>query len=317
MTRDQAILLSDKGIVPDLVINLDITRKEVMERCKANKESKNKFGYDIRILHERLDVNDENLEKLHIWYHETYGNTLNLSTKLSKGGLLFKAKKAINHVLMRKYQLPIGLITKKPTNITNLCVTEKEFLANAGEYLNFSPVALKTKGNFIMGHLFSDHIYLYNNKFYFLANEEEARDFIKAPTSIIVSGLSLETRMAPIRPDYLEVYRSMRLRKELKDYCAVSVSKGNIVKGLPDSLLYYNSKFWCFYSENELIEFAKNPKRFDQAKLPDKLPISEIGTKANDINPIRRKAKLGEATAYLEHHLGNITMRVMAQLGNQ
>jgi len=79
--------------------------------------------------------------------------------------------------------------------------------------------------------------------------------------------------------------------------------------------LKYDKKYYVFSSEENLIEFRRNPTRYHAVKLPDKLPIKEI--EKGDKSTIREKAQAREATAYLEHHLGNITMKVMAQLGNK
>lgn len=45
-------------------------------------------------------------------------------------------------------------------------------------------------------------------------------------------------------------------------------------------------------------------------KLPDKLPVT-----FNKKNLVKKVAKKGDCTAYLEHHLGDKVMRVLAQLG--
>lgn len=45
-------------------------------------------------------------------------------------------------------------------------------------------------------------------------------------------------------------------------------------------------------------------------KLHDKLPVTFSAK-----NLVKKVAKKGNCTAFLEHHLGNIVMRVLAQLG--
>ena len=150
---------------------------------------------------------------------------------------------------------------------------------------------------------------------YFLADPKEEQDLAKNPRQILDSSLARELKGAPRRLDFIELVDAYANNKaELKGYCSVNLTKGKVVKGEPDIALFYSDKVWYFKGEEELVEFKFNPTRYNKAKLPDKLPISEIQVKdQNDI--IKKKAQTGEATAYLEHHLGNITMKAMAQLG--
>ena len=52
------------------------------------------------------------------------------------------------------------------------------------------------------------------------------------------------------------------------------------------------------------------PQDYDNIRLHDKLPVS-----FDPLNLVKKVAKKGDCTAFLEHHLGNIVMRVLAQLG--
>jgi len=158
-------------------------------------------------------------------------------------------------------------------------------------------------------------MYYFNKSLYFLADPKEGQDLAENPTQILQSSLVQELRGAPRRLDYNEVVDALNNNKaELKGYCPVNLTKGRVVRGESDIALAYNDRIWYFKGEEELVEFKINPTKYYKAKLPDKLPINEIQVKnQNDI--IKTKAQTGEATAYLEHHLGNITMKAMAQLG--
>lgn len=57
--------------------------------------------------------------------------------------------------------------------------------------------------------------------------------------------------------------------------------------------------------------FLTQPKFYRNAKLPDKIP-SEIVV---DKNIPKKAAKRGDCTTYLEHHLRNLIIRVLAPLG--
>lgn len=159
-------------------------------------------------------------------------------------------------------------------------------------------------------------MYYYRRNLYFVDDEKEGEDFAANPTQILHANLTAELKGAPRRLDFIEVVEAYSGNKaELKGYCPVNVFKGRVVKGQPDVALRYNEKIWYFKSEEELLEFKANPTKYSKAKLPDKLPTAEVQVK-NQNDVIQKKAQTGEATAYLEHHLGNITMKAMAQLGN-
>ncbi len=151
-----------------------------------------------------------------------------------------------------------------------------------------------------------------------MADEKEGKDFAENPTELLQPALITELRKAPKRLEFNEIIEAHQNNKaELQSYCPVTLIKTNkVVKGEPDLALRYIDKIWYFKSEEELVEFKQNPTKYHKASLPDKLPINEIQVK-NQNDVIKKKAQTGEATAYLEHHLGNITMKAMAQLGKE
>lgn len=162
----------------------------------------------------------------------------------------------------------------------------------------------------------SDTICFYNNKIYYLSSRNEEEDFVKNPGDILKAGLSLELRNAPKRIDFVDALEANQKKMaELKGYCPVSLIHGKLEKGLPDLLLFYDNKVFSFKGESEVQQFISNPKKYEFAKLPNKMPLNEISAK--DKSSIREKAKKGESTAYLEHHLGNIVIKTMAQLGKR
>ena len=81
-------------------------------------------------------------------------------------------------------------------------------------------------------------------------------------------------------------------------------------------VIHYKGNYWIFSSEANLLHFLQNPFKFEHAKLPQKMPLDESEHKQDNLEKIKKKAEDGDCTAYLEHHLGNIAMKVMAQLGS-
>ena len=60
------------------------------------------------------------------------------------------------------------------------------------------------------------------------------------------------------------------------------------------------------------MDFMESPWKYDSYQLPEKMPIQES---KKSLEAIRKRAKDGDCIAYLEHYLGNVTMKVMAMLG--
>ena len=85
--RAQAELLTERGIIPDVVFGMEFTRKEILDRCARNTKLKDKFGYDNRILHERLELNEQELAYTEAYYISNFNNYKVLNPKSSKWGI--------------------------------------------------------------------------------------------------------------------------------------------------------------------------------------------------------------------------------------
>lgn len=77
-----------------------------------------------------------------------------------------------------------------------------------------------------------------------------------------------------------------------------------------DIVVKYQDNFYTFCDSKRKNEFMANPSKYVNVKLQDKLPVQE-----DKKNLVKKVAKKGECTAYLEHHLGGIVMKCLAQLG--
>lgn len=90
----------------------------------------------------------------------------------------------------------------------------------------------------------------------------------------------------------------------------VELSRNKLVKGNAAYTVMYKDKYYILSSPSNMKLFIKNPAMYELAKLQDKLPV-EFEKK----NDLKRIAKKNDCTAFLEHHLSNILMRCLAQLG--
>lgn len=83
-----------------------------------------------------------------------------------------------------------------------------------------------------------------------------------------------------------------------------------LIKGNFANALMYKNKIYVTANPKNMKLFMRNPALYEMVKLPDKLPV-EFEKK----NELKRIAKRNDCTAFLEHHLSNIMMRSLAQLG--
>lgn len=90
----------------------------------------------------------------------------------------------------------------------------------------------------------------------------------------------------------------------------VDLSRKKLVKGCASFILKYKGKYYATSTAQNMKTFIKNPVLFEMVKLQDKLPV-EFEKK----NELKKIAKQNDCTAFLEHHLSNILMKSLAQLG--
>ena len=90
----------------------------------------------------------------------------------------------------------------------------------------------------------------------------------------------------------------------------VELSRKKLVKGNPKFALKYKNKYYMTGTAANMKAFIRNPVLFEMVKLQDKLPV-EFEKKSD----LKKIAKKNDCTAFLEHHLSNILMKSLAQLG--
>lgn len=90
----------------------------------------------------------------------------------------------------------------------------------------------------------------------------------------------------------------------------IELSKKNLTRGNSLFGLIYKGKYFLTSTAKNQRLFQKNPALYELVKLPDKLPV-EFEKK----NELRKIAKRNDCSAFLEHHLSNIMMKCLAQLG--
>ena len=142
-TKNQALLLTQSKIIPDFVFSLLINENEVFDRIK--KAKKEKFGYDMQIVNDRINNIEKELGSLESYYIDTFDNLRYISTQISKWGMYDQARKLIIDQREKKYKLGISLITGSPCIVSTLGFITKDILQSIADISNYSSVALRTK----------------------------------------------------------------------------------------------------------------------------------------------------------------------------
>ena len=144
----------------------------------------------------------------------------------------------------------------------------------------------------------------YNFKLYCIENEDKFKNFCKNPESF-VNPKSMRVKLAE------QINLSKILSKTFKfihkQYDVVSLTNKKLSKGFLHLIAYYDKEHYCFENISNLKKFLSAPHLFINTKLPIKLPIENEVKKPNE--------KEEDCTTYLDNNMGNIIMKVLAQLG--
>ena len=75
------------GIIPNEVFVLKLTDYQIKERAMKVDHSADPFGYDMRIIHKRLNNSKPELLSLENYYTELYRNCYYIDPTVSKWGM--------------------------------------------------------------------------------------------------------------------------------------------------------------------------------------------------------------------------------------
>lgn len=199
------------------------------------------------------------------------------------------------------------LVTHSATDVTHVGLSFNCILHNLSEYLNFCPISYKIRREYVKVCVQNyDNIALFNRKIYAFKSQKELKDFVINPDTFVNRGEAF----SPPEEINLEDIHSVSSKFENKGYGMVELFKQSLVKGNTLFGLAYKGKYYLMSSAKSLKVFQKNPALYEMVKLPDKLPV-EFEKKSD----LKKIAKRNDCSAFLEHHLSNIMMRCLAQLG--
>ncbi|KAL4506760.1 hypothetical protein ABPG72_001181 [Tetrahymena utriculariae] len=302
--RKQAVLFHQRGIIPSSVFSIQLSSVEIIERFK-NRKGPKKFGYNDIVLHDKIYQSESDV--LENYYLDTFNNIRFIDGNISKWGIFDQAKKFIHSSLLSKYQFTRAIVTSSPANVSEMSLTRAEILENIGKFKNYSPVSMKIQKKFVQNNIRHPYLAYYDGFLYILDNQKELNDFLNRPDLYVYQ---YSEKLNP--PIKIQVDNVIAKYKDVSNqgHCVGTLRTNELKKSQPSLLVQYQDQIHSFSTADLMIKFITNPHDYINIKLHDKLPVQFYPT-----NLVKKVAKKGDCTAFLEHHLGNIVMRVLAQLG--
>ncbi len=147
----------------------------------------------------------------------------------------------------------------------------------------------------------------YNFKLYNIKSKDYFDDFSKKPDLYLNKNILKNIDIPRREKIDLVVKNSEKAFQDGHD--VVELFKKSLQKGRKDLLVNYKSRTFSFVNEENLILFLSNPELYDSYKLPDKMPFNPASVKNLELG------QMEDSSSYLENSLGDIIMKVLAQLG--
>eukprot|EP00828_Plagiopyla_frontata_P023695 TRINITY_DN3029_c0_g1_i1.p1 TRINITY_DN3029_c0_g1~~TRINITY_DN3029_c0_g1_i1.p1 ORF type:complete len:415 (-),score=55.74 TRINITY_DN3029_c0_g1_i1:45-1289(-) len=270
-----------------------------------------KFGFDLDQFQRRLVEMHMLCPEIETYFNEKFDNCRVLNTEISKWGVFDLAKKFIFEVRGRMQEIARGLVMKSPHIVADFALDDEQILRYFGLYQNYCPVTYRTKREFQVRDLRNKYLTHYNFKLYNLSSQEAFEDFKRNPNYYIDKSITKQWKI-PKQVRISQILNRGKLEISHKKYDVVDLYNKKLSKGQKNIMAKYCKLYYCFKNVENLRLFQKYPHQYYQAKLPQKLPLQESTKK-----DLKNLKNYEDAPTYLENSVGNIVMKVLAQLGYQ
>ncbi|KAJ3024107.1 adenylate kinase [Thoreauomyces humboldtii] len=278
--QSQALQLEQLGVLPHMVINLQISETEMLRRCALERTSD--------VLHGHLELNVPEVARarnkaynaftadLKTLYHQKYHNWTELDAERSKWAAKTTLGKLARANISHRQEYLGAIFTDKPAPIFDIGTDLQHVEQNMGPFGDYCPVCLTDRNELVKGATGTEAMAEYRGKYYRTAGAAELQAFRADPARYVEHGRAL--------PEALPVQRSERDLKamfpkglELRGYCPVTFAEGpkgfqSIVPGSHDYIAEYAGKLYAMESLKNLQSFMRTPWRFASLQLPHKLP---------------------------------------------
>ncbi|CAG5928032.1 unnamed protein product [Menidia menidia] len=285
ITLKHAELMGSRGIIPMIVVQLELNTVEVLKRGLADKMKPNK-PFIMHDSSEILLICNSNYKKevVHIrnYFQQQYHNWIILDGLKSKWWIwksiikeISISMKYINTYLERRQ-------SGKAACINRLCITPKELKRRLGEFCQYCPVCLA-----LYHHLVdcSESAALtnaaeYKGHYYNLCGENHLEKFLSTPEQFVASdhpNALPEPHLLPRKLTQIQVKNRFPQQVEMKGFCPVTYLDGNqryeaLVRGKIEYAVEYRDRIYICETKQKQDMFLRTPETYWEQRLPSKLP---------------------------------------------
>ena len=314
-TRQQAILMAKKSLLPSNFIYVSIPMEEVYKRTEPLQNEE--IGCNRVILKRRIDYADKFLPATVYFFQKFYNCVTSIDGMKSKWFIQHVAVKAISDNLQarmtfaRDYQ-HAGTNAERPCRINNLHMDRIFFKQSISQFGYHCPVSWRNEKKFITCTHEPELAVLYKNLFYYFANEKQREIFVNNPRQFTENVIFSTERNIPRRMSGFKASEIADTEKSLLNYCAVTLAdEEKLVLGNPILVCSFKGEKFCFANEEKMQKFVLQPTRYAKTKLPVKIPPEQKPI------PLHNLQKEENSITFLEQALGSVVTKGLREIGEQ
>ncbi|XP_072178424.1 adenylate kinase 9-like isoform X1 [Diadema setosum] len=285
VTKHQVDLMTERSIIPVVVLELAVDSRELMVRGMKDRHSADRvlpLHDSAQILAVKIAAWQKEITAVREWYKEQHRNWVSVNGERSKWWVWNQATEHAQ-TSVRTIQNYLQRISEgKAASIADMCITPKEFFSRLGDFGQYCPVSLAKDGELVdcsvQVHL--DNAAEFRGRYYKMENREKLEEFLARPELYVPpqAPRPLPTPdMLPKKRTAMDAKSMFPMQIELQGYCPVTYLDGKlryeaIIPGDPEIIVEYRQKLYCFESEEKLQKFMRHPEHYYNLKLPHKLP---------------------------------------------
>ncbi|XP_063079133.1 adenylate kinase 9 isoform X2 [Engraulis encrasicolus] len=285
LSKQQADLMEERGIIPMVVVEMELDTVEVIRRGLVDKlkSSRSYPDHDSpSILSVRSACFRQEVGPLRQHYQEQRRNWLPVDGLRSKWWVWSHVLEHTRLCSANVHSYMERTRQGQAASIGQLCVTPEELQARLGEFGLYCPVSLAEQHHLVDCSQDSSQLLVaeYRGHYYKMATQEGLQKFLETPERFVIPGCPYSLPPAHLLPRKLsaaQVKSRFPQQVELKGFCPVTYGDGHLryealVRGNPEFAVEYREKIYIFESREKQEKFLRVPQLYCDQKLPHKLP---------------------------------------------
>ena len=309
-TRNQALFLAKRGLVPSNVFMMKQSVEETFKRTHSTAETK--FGSNRTILATRIRLFQENNPYLVAFYSRLYNSVSEIDSIKSKWFIEERALGEVQKTIDARQSFARDYFLREQGSICkfrDLHMDKGLVKQSLSDFRYFCPVTWRNEKLLVKCNENTEDCVLYHNSFYFFASTQERDVFLTNPSrfvdpSSLPRSLELPFRLMPHKSSEVIVHE-----KTLNGHCSVTLmDEDRVKKGDPSLLVIYKEDKYVFDSEFKLQRFLSNPFKYCKASLPVKMPPPD------DKVSLFNLQKMEDSISFMEQALGQVVTRGLREV---